>query len=134
MKRKMKEIFIDEEELAEFFVLGSFPSLNDVISKSKRHWSGYAKDKRILTKNVRIGARKLKPLNQKVSIHCHWQTKNRRKDPDNIAFGIKYILDGLVSAGILRNDGWKEIGTILHTFEVNNQNPGVRVRLYASGE
>lgn len=43
-----------------------------------------------------------------------WYQKNQRKDPDNIYFGVKFILDGIVSAGILPNDGQKNIRDISH--------------------
>lgn len=38
-----------------------------------------------------------------------WYVKNKRKDADNIAFAKKFILDGLVEAGILPNDNRKYI-------------------------
>ena len=40
------------------------------------------------------------------------------KDKDNIAAGIKFILDGLTKSKILKGDSWKYIGTITHKFEV----------------
>lgn len=38
-----------------------------------------------------------------------WYVKNKRKDADNIAFAKKFILDGLVEAGVLPNDNRKYI-------------------------
>ena len=40
----------------------------------------------------------------------HWYCQDFRRDPDNIEHGQKYILDGLVRAGILPNDGMKNLG------------------------
>ena len=38
-----------------------------------------------------------------------WYRRDKRTDPDNISFARKYILDGLVKAGVLENDGWGNI-------------------------
>lgn len=50
-----------------------------------------------------------------------WYVKDRRKDKDNIAFAKKYIFDGMVSAGLLDNDGWKQIGNWKEKFEVDKE-------------
>lgn len=34
----------------------------------------------------------------------NWQTKTRANDPDNLAASAKYIMDGLVEAGVIQND------------------------------
>lgn len=39
-----------------------------------------------------------------VTIDFVWQEENAKRDPDNIIFAKKFILDGLVVAGILPND------------------------------
>lgn len=38
-----------------------------------------------------------------------WYEKNKRRDPDNIAVSIKYILDALQKTGIIKNDGWEQV-------------------------
>ena len=38
-----------------------------------------------------------------VDVTCTWITKDLRKDLDNVSAGIKFVLDGLVQAGILRD-------------------------------
>lgn len=63
---------------------------------------------------------------------CHlkfkWITKDARKDPDNIAFSQKAIIDSAVKSGILINDGRKQIKTIFHEFDVDKENPRIIVR------
>lgn len=59
----------------------------------------------------------------------HWITKDLRKDPDNIAFSCKFILDGFVKAGLLPNDGRKQILSISHSFGVDAKNPRVKVTI-----
>ena len=38
------------------------------------------------------------------TIRFTWHVKNRKSDPDNIAFAKKYVLDGMVKAGIIPDD------------------------------
>jgi len=58
----------------------------------------------------------------------HWRERNRRRNPDNVAAGgRKLILDGLVVAGVLDNDGWREIAGWRDLFTVDAKNPGVTV-------
>ena len=58
----------------------------------------------------------LKPvLSYPIDISIEWY-QNGRKDPDNVSFGIKFILDGMVKAGIIENDGQKQIRNISHSF------------------
>ena len=45
-----------------------------------------------------------------------WHRKNRRTDPSNVAWGTKYIEDALQRAGVLRNDGPREIASITHQY------------------
>lgn len=62
------------------------------------------------------------------AVKCVWHLKDGRKDPDNVAFAIKFLLDGLVRAGVLPNDGQKEIWRIVHEF-VRDAREGVSVEL-----
>ena len=43
--------------------------------------------------------------------------------------GQKFIIDGLVKAGVLKNDGWAQIGDLNHSFEVDKENPRIEVIL-----
>ena len=58
-----------------------------------------------------------------------WFVKNRRKDPDNIAFAKKFILDSLVDCCVLENDGQKQIAGFLDIVEVD-QEERVEVDIY----
>ena len=54
-----------------------------------------------------------------------WYTKDERKDPDNVAFGKKFILDAIVNEGILPNDGRKNIAGFTDDFKTDKDNPRV---------
>lgn len=45
-----------------------------------------------------------------------WHVKNRKKDPDNISFSKKFILDGMQKAGFLPNDSMKYITGFVDVF------------------
>lgn len=54
-------------------------------------------------------AAKLRPVSGPVELVFQWVEPNGRRDPDNIVFAKKFILDGLVEAGILPNDTQSDI-------------------------
>lgn len=108
---------------------GEFPTLNQVVAASKTHYGAYAKMKKTHTQKVMASVKGLPYIQEKADIECTWYRKNRRSDPDNVASGIKFILDGFVESGLLDNDGWKQIGTLVHKFEIDKDNPRVEVRI-----
>ena len=58
-----------------------------------------------------------------------WVEPNRKRDLDGIAAGgRKVILDSLVLAKVLDNDGWAQIAGWVDTFEVGPK-PGVGVTI-----
>ena len=114
-----------------FEIRCELPDFNTIVNTSKTHWSKYSSPKKGYDAIVSAYARqKLKPVeNYPVDIHCHWVVPNRRKDPDGISAGAKFILDGLVKAGILRNDGFSEVCKITHEFSVDRRNPKIIVTI-----
>lgn len=95
-------------------VPGRLPDFNELVGAAKGYGGkgfGYAKLKRQWTDTIALLAKAAKiPHLERVSIEFRWQEANRRRDPDNVAAGgRKLILDGLVVAGVLENDGWGQI-------------------------
>ena len=106
---------------------GELPDINQIIKASKMHYGAYAKLKKENTEKVVWLAKKL-PKVEKIDLSITWYCKNRRKDKDNISGGgTKMILDGLVEAGVIRGDGWKQIGDITHKFKIDKENPRIDV-------
>jgi Holliday junction resolvase RusA-like endonuclease len=105
--------------------------LNTYINQERGHWSKAAAIKKDLTFLVKMEAKsqKLKIMQSPIAVTCIWETKNEKKDPDNLAFGLKFILDGLVQAGILKNDGYGDIISITHFFAATGKDQ-VNVTLY----
>lgn len=107
---------------------GELPDLNKIISESKKHWAKYSNMKQIETNKVAWIA-KGKGSFDKVDLDITWYCKDKRKDKDNIMVGQKFILDGLVKAGVIRDDGWGQIGDIRHKFIVDKLNPRIEVNV-----
>ena len=115
----------------QFVIPGQLPDLNRIINTSKRHWGGYAREKRRYTRQVALLAQAagLRPISRPISIKFTWICKDRRKDKDNVRVGAKYILDGLVEAGVLRGDGWNQIQGFTDHFGIDRKNPRIEVEL-----
>ena len=64
-----------------------------------------------------------------VKIIITWCCGNKRKDPDNIAFAKKFILDGLVQAGILKDDNWKRVSGFEDIFVFDLKNPRIEIAI-----
>ena len=112
---------------------GELPDLNTIIEVAKQHYGQYAKLKKENTESVAWIAKKL-PTMERIKLTCRWYCKDKRKDKDGIATGIKFILDGLVEAGIIANDGWKQIDSFGHEFYVDKQKPRVEVMIEEVGD
>ena len=101
----------------EITIPGELPNLNAALAGAKRHWSSYAQIKKQQTNKVAwIAKGQLTPVTPPVDLVFSWTTKDKRVDPDNISHGAKYLIDGLVNAGILPNDGRKVIRSLTHLF------------------
>ena len=101
-------------------IKGPFISLNEYIKIERSNWRYAAKVKKDETNAVR-----LQVLNKKIETPCFiefiWFVKNRKKDPDNIAFSKKFILDGMVSAGVIPDDSYKNILGFVDRFVIGSE-------------
>lgn len=84
---------------------------------------------------VMAGKKKGKvPEFDRVKVQILFIIPNLRKDPDNIIGSQKFILDGIVKSGILKNDGMKQIAGFSHNFKLSRKNPRIIVRLITTDE
>jgi len=112
----------------KFEIPGRLPGLNEIIDAAKDHFGAYARMKDEHTTMVAWLAKKL-PRYKRVNITITWYEPNGKRDPDNIMAGQKFILDGLVMAGVIPNDTRKHINSIKHIPEIDRVNPRVEVEL-----
>lgn len=115
-------------ERVEFFILGEFTQLNDYIRVERANKFGAASIKENETARAERACDGLPKLARyPVDVTFTWYREDRRTDPDNIGFAAKFVLDGMVKAGVLRDDGMTEIASITHRFKVDKNTPGVSV-------
>lgn len=114
------------------WIPGEFTTANQYIAATNTNRYMGAQIKKSETNRVMWECRGLEPIVvYPVSIKMTWVRKSKKSDPDNIAFAVKFILDGLQQAGILNQDTWNSIGRISHEFKVDKNNPGVSVEVEA---
>ncbi len=115
-----------------FFILGRLPGLNDIIKEARgnKYASAVQKKKytQLVADVVRLTFRAYGSIQGKVWISFTWVEKDKRRDPGNIRVAEKFITDGLVLAGLLKNDGWSQIAGFTDTWEVGKE-PGVWVSI-----
>lgn len=120
-----------------FFIPGILPGMNEVIAAAKQiHIRGgirvgdnYSLLKRKATDRISavIFEAKITPV-EALTLDILWIEKNKRRDPDNIASGIKMILDALVETQIIKNDGWRYNKGWVNNFKVGTPH-GVEVTI-----
>ena len=114
---------------------GQLPTLNEIINEAKAHWNNYRVQKENSTEKVAwVAIEAGLPRLNAVKLDITYYRKNRRHDPDNIAAAKKFILDGLVAAGVIENDGWKQVKGWTEKWEVDKKNPRTEIILIEIGE
>lgn len=108
---------------------GEFTDLNTYIRAERTPRVGHLLASKIKHEETDRLAYTQGKVHRLTTVHFTWICKNKKKDPDNIAFAKKFILDGLVKAGVLENDGWKHIKGFTDMFKVDKDNPRVEVWL-----
>jgi Holliday junction resolvase RusA-like endonuclease len=107
------------------FIKGKFTSLNNYISAERTNRYKAAALKKAQTQLVYYQVRGLK-IETPCKIKMTWHIKDKRTDPDNIAFAKKYILDGLVQANVIPDDTFAHIKGFVDEFVVSKE-VGVKI-------
>jgi Holliday junction resolvase RusA-like endonuclease len=116
------------------WIPGTMPGMNEILTakeqsgkcrrnaytKMKKDWTGYVE--RIFREC------KLEPA-ERVSLNIVWHEPDRRRDKDNISAGKKFLFDGMVKAGVIKNDGWDQIAGWTESHVVNKFTCGVDVTI-----
>lgn len=104
----------------------NFPNWNKYIDAERSNKYLASNMKKQEKEIVKLLCRSMKPVeNYPVTIIATKYVKNRNTDVDNIR--IKGLLDGLVAAGILKNDSLKYIKKVVLQAEVSNTKTGLDI-------
>lgn len=118
---------------------GQLPNLNDYTSACRSNRYAGAKMKKDAERIISIYImQQLKGVvfDGTVSLNFRWYEPNRKRDLDNICFAKKFILDALVSNGIIKADGWQGVAGFTDRFFIDEEFPRIEVDidLYKEGE
>ena len=92
-------------------VEGRMPSLNDYISAERANRYTAAAMKKRETARVRAAAMQQRAprFERRVTVRTTFYEPDMRRDADNVGFARKFVLDGLVAAGVIKDDSRKYV-------------------------
>lgn len=93
----------------KLFIPHQFPSLNELIGAMNHNRFAGAKMKKEWTELSAMYFKQIKPYDTPIKLSFIWFEPNAKRDPDNIVSAKKFILDGMVLAGVVPNDTQKWI-------------------------
>ena len=116
---------------ATFTIEGRMPGLNEFI---KAHDKDYHKGNHTQQRETDRAAWCAKAAHVPrfegpVVVSIEWYEPNRRRDLDNVASAKKFILDGLVRAGVLANDDQRHVAGFTDTFHIDRERPRIVVSI-----
>ena len=100
----------------EGYIKCKFPSLNDYIRECRGNKYQAAVTKRVMEDYLILHMKNVPVFEGPVYISFHWIEHGRKRDPDNVAFAKKFVLDALVKGGHLKNDTARYIAGFSDTF------------------
>ncbi len=113
-----------------FFIPGPLPGRNEQEAAARTNRYAAASMKKKWTQHCAHVFAGTGAHFDRIKVCFTWIAKDRRMDPDNVSCGgKKFIMDGLVMAGIIKNDGWKNVSGFTDHFHVDKRNPGVIVNI-----
>ena len=105
------------------------PNLNQLMGMHRYRYNSVKKG--FQSQVIPVFMDQLKPVVEyPVRVEFKWYAPNRRSDPDNISSaGCKILLDALQMAGVLANDGFRQIDGFYHSFHLDKQNPRIVIKI-----
>lgn len=116
----------------KFTIYGRLPSLNDYIKECRGNKYSANKMKQQVENCIYFAIRqaKLQKVTEyPVTLKITWYEENLKRDVDNIVFATKFVQDALVRAGIIVNDGQKQINGLEHKVVIDRDNPRIEVEI-----
>lgn len=114
---------------SHFTIEGRLPSLNEYINAERRNRFSGASMKKRYTEKVARAASNIPVFTSPVGISFLWIEPNKKRDLDNIYFGKKFILDGLVKAGVIANDNQSHVVSLSDSISYDKEHPRIEVTI-----
>ena len=114
---------------ATFVIKGRFCDLNDY---QRMHWRERHEVKQESDDVVAwtAKAQRMPKFTKPVRVRITWVEKDEARDIDNVAFAVKFVLDGLKKAGVIADDSRKHVRGISYDFpDPDPKNPRIIVTL-----
>lgn len=120
----------------KFVIKGRLNSLNEYINACRTNVHAGNHMKRTNQAVVRMALLKArgKAKTPKVTeypckVKITWYEPDRRRDVDNVTFGVKFILDELVNMGVIIDDSRKYVSEIHHEVLTDKHDPRIEVEI-----
>lgn len=99
----------------EVFIPHKFPTLNEYIQVERSNkFSGASMKKKFTNLAIPYFTQE---ITVPCEVECVWNFERLNSDGDNIAFGLKFILDGAVKSGKLKSDSLKYVQGFKHDYK-----------------
>ena len=110
---------------------GRMPSLNDYVrAVNANRFKGNAMKQECTSLAAWAAkAARMPRFARPVTVRFTWVEGNRRRDIDNVAFAKKFILDGLVRAGVILDDTPRYVAGLADRFDYDKQHPRIEVEV-----
>lgn len=110
---------------------GRLPTMNEIIKANRTNIYVGSIQKKRYTNLVMMEcmAQEIAKVDGKIDLHITFCCKDKRIDKDNCIASTKFILDGLIKANVIKNDGWDEIGNIRYDFMIDKKHPCIYIEL-----
>jgi hypothetical protein len=112
---------------------GELPDLNSYIKALNRNRFVGAEIKKQATDIVYWETRKQVKkgvqfeVGKQLYFIFNWYCKNKKKDPDNVCAGKKWIFDGLQLAKVIPQDTWNVVSGFEDHFFIDSKNPRIEI-------
>jgi Holliday junction resolvase RusA-like endonuclease len=113
-----------------FVIPDRLPGLNDYTKANRTNKYAGAKMKSDTEKYISLYIPNWATYKEKVIVEFRWFEKDERRDPDNIVFAKKFILDALVAKGVLRGDSMKYVIGFVDAVNVDKKNPRIEIDIH----
>jgi len=119
-------------EPKKFVILGEITTMNEYTYSNRGGWGFAVKQDETQRCADELAIQADGEIPTPAIFSFTWYRKDRRTDPDNIAFSKKFLMDAFQEAGLIENDGWLQVGGFEDRFIKDKDNPRVEIVVRAT--